>query len=114
MENGFSPFLKKMGVEDTEDSKGWVKNQNDLKEIDKGLHPLKLTEETEYSVKSKENRHESSGIFPNHSDFVTLPVEISDAHIIQSPKTGQKEREEDRNPCDDQESPKLKLSFWNQ
>jgi hypothetical protein len=114
MEKGLSSFLKKMGMKNTEDDKGWVKNQNDLKEIDESFRPLKLTEETEYSVKSKENRHESSGIFPNHSHFVTLPIEISDAHIIQSPETGQKEREEDRNPCDDQESPKLKLPFGNQ
>jgi hypothetical protein len=114
MEKGLSPLLKKMGMKNTEDDKGWVKNQNDLKEIDKSFRPLKLTEETEYSVKSKENRHESSGIFPNHSDFVTLPVEISDAHIIQSPEGGQKKRDHDCDSRDDKESPKLKLPCRNQ
>jgi hypothetical protein len=98
MEKGFSPFLKKMGVEDTEDSEGWIKNHNDLKEIDDSFRPLKFAKKTEYSVKSKENRHECSRIFPDHPHFVILPVEIPDTHIIQSPEGGQKERDKDRNP----------------
>jgi len=87
-----------MGVEDTEDSEGWIKNHNDLKEIDDSFRPLKFAKKTKYSVKSKENRHECACIFSDHFDFLILPVEITDAHIIQRPEGGQKERDEDRNP----------------
>ena len=33
MEKGFSPFLKKMGMENTEDSKRGIEDYDDLKEI---------------------------------------------------------------------------------
>src|SRR4030043_1826378 len=98
MEKGFCPFLKKMGVEDTEDSERRIENHNDLKQIHESLRLLKLTEETEYSEKTKENRHERSRILSNHLDFLTHPVEIPDTHIIQSPEGGQKQREDDSNP----------------
>ena len=98
MEKGFSPFLKKMGMEDAEDSERRIEDDSDLKQIEESFRLLKLAEETEYSVKSKENRHECSRIFSDHPDFMILPVEIPDAHIIQSPEGGQKERDEDRNP----------------
>ena len=97
MEKGFFPFLKKMGMEDAEDSERRIEDYDDLKEIDESFRPLKLAKKTECSVKSKENRHECSRIFSDHSNFVILPVEIPDSHIIQSPEGGQKERDEDRN-----------------
>jgi hypothetical protein len=98
MEKGFSPFLKKMGMEDAEDSERRIKDDNDLKQIDESFRLLKFAKKAEYSVKSKENRHECARIFSDHSDFVILPVEIPDSHIIQSPEGGQKKRDEDRNP----------------
>jgi hypothetical protein len=85
-------------MEDAEDSERRIENDNNLKQIEENLCLLKLIEETEYSVKSEENRHERSRILPDHLDFVILPVEIPDAHIIQSPEGGQKQRDEDRNP----------------
>ena len=85
MKKGFSPFLKKMGMEDAEDGERRIEDDSDLKQIEESLRLLKLTEETEYSVKSKENRHEGSRILSDHLDFVILPVEIPDTHIIQSP-----------------------------
>ena len=98
MEKGFSPLLKKMGVEDTEESERRIENHNDLKQIHESFRLLELTEETEYSVKPKEYRHKCSGVFSDHLDFVILPIEIPDAHIIQSPEGGQKERDDDCNP----------------
>ena len=114
IEKGLSPFLKKMGMEDAEDGEGRIEDDSDLKQIEESLRLLKLTEETEDSIKSKENRHESSRIFSDHPDFVILPVEIPDTHIIQSPEGGQKKRDHDCDSCDDEESPKLKLPFGNE
>ena len=82
MEKSFSPFLDKMGVEDAEDSEGWIKNYNDLKEIDESFRLLKFAKKAEGSIKSKEYGHECARIFSDHPDFVILPVEIPDAHII--------------------------------
>jgi len=98
MEKGFSPFLKKMGMEDAEDSERRIEDDSDLKQIEESFRLLKFAKKAEGSVKSKENWHECSRIFSDHSDFVILPVEIPDTHIIQSPEGGQKERDEDRNP----------------
>ena len=42
-----------MGMKDTEDGKGGIEDDSDLKEVKESLRPLKLTEETEYTVKSK-------------------------------------------------------------
>jgi len=85
-------------MKDAEDSERRIEDDSDLKQIEESLHLLELTEETEYPIKSKENRHECSRIFSDHFDFVILPVKIPDAHIIQSPEDGQKERDKDRNP----------------
>ena len=85
-------------MKDTEDGERRIEDDSDLKQIQESLCLLELTEEAEYSVKSKENRHEGSRILSDHLDFVILPVEIPDSHIIQSPEGGQKERDEDRNP----------------
>ena len=101
-------------MKDAEKGEGRVEDDSNLKQIEESLRLLKLTEETEYSVKSKENRHQSPNIFSDHFDFLILPVEIPDTHIIQSPDRGQKHRYEDRNHCDDQESPELKLPFGNE
>jgi hypothetical protein len=91
MEKGLSPFLKKMGMENTEYSKRWIEDYDDLKEIDESLRPLKFAKKAEGSVKSKEYGHECTRIFSDHLDFVILPVEIPDTHIIQSPESGKKE-----------------------
>ena len=72
----------------TEDGERRIKDDSDLRQIEESLRLLKLTEETEYSVKSKENRHERSRILSDHLDFVILPVEIPDTHIIHSPDRG--------------------------
>ena len=85
-------------MKDAEDSERRIQNDNNLKQIEGSLRLLELTEETKYSVKSKENRHECACIFSDHFDFLILPVEITDTHIIQRPEGGQKERDEDRNP----------------
>ena len=101
-------------MKNAEDGERGIEYDNHLKQVDESFLLLKLAEETEYSVKSKENRHERSRIPSDHFDFLILPVEIPDAHIIQSPDRGQKQRDEDRNPCNDQESPELKLPCGNQ
>jgi len=88
MEKGFSPFLKKMGMEDAEDSERRIEDDSDLKQIQESFRLLKFAKNAESSVKSKEDRHERSRILSNHLDFVTLPVEIPDTHIIQSPDRG--------------------------
>ena len=98
MEKSFSPFLKKMGMEDAEDSERRIKDDHDLKQIDESFCLLKFVKKAEYSVKPKEDRHECARIFSDHPHFMILPVEIPDSHIIQSPEGGQKERDEDRNP----------------
>ena len=85
-------------MKNAEDGGRRIEDHNNLKQIDESFRLLKLAEETEYSVKSKENRHERSRILSDHLDFVILSVEIPDAHIIQSPEGGQKQRDEDRNP----------------
>jgi hypothetical protein len=51
IEKGFSPFLKKMGVKDAEDGKRRIEDDGDLNQIEECLRLLKLTDETEYSVK---------------------------------------------------------------
>ena len=88
MEKELSPFLKKMGMENTEDSERRIKDYGDLKEIDESLCPLKLVKKAEGSIKSKQYGHKCARIFPDHSDFVILPIEIPDTHIIQSPEGG--------------------------
>jgi len=85
-------------MKNAEDGERRIEDHNNLKQIDESFRLLKLAEETEYSVKSKENRHERSRILSDHLDFVILPVEIPDAHIIQSPEGGQKQRDKDCNP----------------
>ena len=75
-------------MEDAEDSEGRIEDDSDLKQIEEGLHLLKLAEETENSVKSEKNRHERSRVLSDHLDFVIFPVEIADADIIQSPDRG--------------------------
>ena len=85
-------------MKNAEDGERRIEDHNNLKQIDESFRLLKLAEETEYSVKSKENRHERSRILSDHFDFLILPVEIPDAHIIQSPEGGQKQRDEDCNP----------------
>ena len=114
MEKGFSPFLKKMGMENTEDSERRIEDYDDLKEIDESFRPLKLAKKAEGSVKSKEYGHECARIFSDHPHFMILPVEIPDAHIVQSPEGGQKERDEDRNRCYDEEPSELKLPCGSQ
>jgi hypothetical protein len=103
-----------MGMKDAEDGERRIEDDSDLKQIEKGLRLLKLAEETEYSVKSKKNGHERPRIFSDHLDFVILPVEIPDAHIIQSPEGRKKERDHDCDSCDDEESPKFELPFGNE
>ena len=75
-------------MKDTEDGERRIEDDSDLKQIEESLRLLKLTEETEYSVKSKENRHERSRILSDHPNFMALPVEIPNAHIIESPERG--------------------------
>ena len=85
-------------MKNAEDGERRIEDDSDLKQIEESFRLLEFAKKAECSVKSKEDRHEGSRIFPDHLDFVILPVEIPDAHIIQSPEGGQKERDEDRNP----------------
>ena len=101
-------------MENAEDGEGRVKDDSDLKQVEEGLLLLKLTEETEDSVKSKEDRHERSRIPSNHLDFMILAVEIPDAHVVQRPEGGQNKRDHDGDPRDNQESSELKLPFGSQ
>jgi hypothetical protein len=98
MEKGLSPFLKKMGMENTEYSKRRIEDYDDLKQIDESFRPLKFAKKAEGPVKSKKYGHECARIFSDHLDFVILPVEIPDTHIAQSPEGGQKQRDDDCNP----------------
>lgn len=94
-------------MKDTEDSERRIKNHSHLKQIHESSHLLELVEETECSVKAEENRHECSGIFPNHPHFVSLPVEVPDAHIIQSPEGEGEKRDRDCDPSDHKKLPGL-------
>ena len=75
-------------MKDAEDSERRIEDDSDLKQIDESFGLLKFAKKAEYSVKSEKDRHERSSIFSDHLDFVVLPVEIPDAHIIQSPERG--------------------------
>jgi len=75
-------------MEDAEDSQRRIENDNNLKQIEESFCSRILPKETEYAVKSKENGQHRTHVFPDHSDFVILLVEIPDTHIIQSPDRG--------------------------
>lgn len=96
-------------MEQGEDGERRIQDNEDLKQIEEGLRLLELTEEIEYSVKSEESRQEGPGIFPDHPDFVTLPIEIPDTQIVQSPHGRQKNGEEHGDSHDDHKPSELKL-----
>ena len=75
-------------MHDCEDRKWRVENNNGFKQVDESLYRWKILNKAEYPVKSKDDGHERSYIFPNHLDLVILSIDIPYPYIIEGPEGG--------------------------
>ena len=96
-------------VEDSEDCKGGVEDQNGPKEIDKNLSRWIISNEAEDTVEPEDNGHQGSYIFPDHLYLLILSIEIPNPHIIEGPEGREKERDDHCDSADDQHTAQLKL-----
>jgi len=97
-------------VEDSEDRKRWVKDQNGPKEEDKNLSRWIISNEAEDTVESEDNRHQRAYIFPDHLYLLILSIDIPNPHIIQGPEGREKQRDDHYDSADNQYTAQLKLS----
>ncbi len=73
-------------MEDGEDGKGGVEDQNSPKEEDKNLPGWIIGDETEDTVEPKENGHQCPDIFSDHLHLLILSIDVPNPHIIEGPQ----------------------------
>ena len=93
-------------MEDCKGCKRRVENNNRFKQVDENPYRWKILNKAEYSVKSKDEGHKRSYIFPDLLDLLILSVDVPYPYIIEGPENRQEKGNNHRDPTDDQEPPR--------
>jgi hypothetical protein len=108
------PVSQKIVITSDKHCEWRVKSDNNLKQIDKGHSRRKIGRQAEEAIESKKDRHERSGIFPDHLHFLISLVDVSYPHVVEGPQGGQEQGDDHGDPCDSQETFGFKLPRWEE
>ena len=97
-------------MENSEDRKGRVEDQNGPKEEDKYLSRRIISNKAENTVESEDNGHQRAYIFPDHLYLLILSIDIPNPHVIEGPEGREKQRDDHCDSADNQHTAHLKLS----